>query len=278
MFRDEIFAIPRAFSTQALIYRTDLMEGPPETWEELVDTAKKVQEENDGIYGMGISGALHVSTISQYFTFLFQNGGTIFDDEGNVVINSPEAVEALTFYRNLYTKHKLTPNPIEYNREELPTLFQEGKIAMMIIGPWAQPMMALEPDNDEVPYAAAVLPANELVSDSIMISKDTEHPDAAWKLIEFMTSLEEQTEMDKNAGLVPILKEEAEDPFFNEDPYFKAFVDSVEFGEAQPTPAVWEPFEEIVAKAVQQAINGDDPQEVLDNAAQQIKDQDLEPK
>src|SRR5690625_1355670 len=149
---------------------------------------------------------------------------------------------------------------------------------MMIIGPWAQSMMALDMDNDEVPYGVSVLTANELVSDSIMISKDTEHPDAAWKLIEFMTSLEEQTEMDKNAGLVPILKEEAENPFFNEDPYFKAFVDAVEFGEAQPTPAVWEPFEEIVAKAVQQAINGDDPQEVLDNAAQEIKDQDLEPK
>src|SRR5690625_1176419 len=277
-FRDEIYAIPRDFSTQVLLYRTDLIEEAPQTWDEILAAAQKVQEENDDIYGMGISGALHVSTISQFFTLLFQNGGTVFDDDGNVVINSPEAVEALTFYRDLYTEHKLTPNPIEYNREELPTLFQEGKIAMMIIGPWAQSMMALDMDNDEVPYGVSVLTANELVSDSIMISNDTEHPDAAWKLVEFLTSLEEQTTIDIDAGLVPIQKEEMEDPYFSEDPYFKAFVDSIEFGEAQPTPAVWEPFEEIVAKAVQQAINGDDPQQVLDDAAQQIKDQELEPK
>ncbi|MCM3667006.1 sugar ABC transporter substrate-binding protein [Mesobacillus subterraneus] len=282
-FQDKIYAIPRAFSARSLIYRSDLIEEPPTTWDELVETAKKVQSENKGMYGLGIAGAKHVSTTDQYFNYLFQNNGEVFNAKGEVVLDSPEAIEALTFYRDLYTKHKVVPNPIEYNREQLPILFKEGKIAMFVIGPWAKSMMGLEPDNDSTPFKTALLPkgekmANVLVSDSLMVSAKTENPEAAWKLIEFMTSAEEQLAYDKEHGLVPIQKAEAEDPFFNEDPYFSTFVEMVQYGEPQPKPTAWEPFQDIISEAVQKAMNNEDPKKALKEAVKEIKDQKLEPK
>jgi multiple sugar transport system substrate-binding protein len=282
-FKGKIYGIPRAFSSRTLIYRSDLIKEPPTTWDELVETAKKVQSENKGIYGFAIAGAKHVSTTTQFFNYVFQNDGKIFDKEGNVVLNSPEAVEALTFYRDLYTKHKVVPNPIEYNREQLPILFKEGKIAMFVCGPWAKSMMGIEADNKNTPFKTAPLPkgkkmANTLVSDSLMISAKTEHPDAAWKFIEFITSAEEQKKYDQTHGLVPIQKEEAKDPFFKEDPYFAPFIEMVQYGEPEPNPAAWEPFQDIVTEAVQKALNGEDPKKALDEAAKAIKDQKLEPK
>jgi multiple sugar transport system substrate-binding protein len=282
-FQGKIYGIPRAFSSRTLIYRSDLIKEPPKTWEELVETAKKVQSENKGIYGFAIAGAKHVSTTTQFFNYVFQNNGKVFDGEGNVVLNSPESVEALTFYRDLYTKHKVVPNPIEYNREQLPILFKEGKIAMFVCGPWAKPMMGIEADNKNTPFKTAPLPkgkkmANTLVSDSLMISAKTEHPEVAWKFIEFITSSEEQKKYDQTHGLVPIQKEEAKDPFFKEDPYFAPFIEMVQYGEPEPNPAVWEPFQDIVTEAVQKALNGEDPQKALDKAAKAIKDQKLEPK
>ncbi|GGC84143.1 sugar ABC transporter substrate-binding protein [Thalassobacillus devorans] len=282
-YKDEIYAIPRAFSARSLIYRTDLIEEPPTTWEELVETAKTVQEENEGMYGFAISGAAHVSTTTQYFNYLLQNGGEVFDEEGNVTINSPEAVEALKYYTDFYTEHKVVPNPVEYNRELLPVLFKEGKIAMYVIGPWGKSLMGVDPDNEDTPYASAPLPkgkkmANILVSDSIYVSAKTEHPEESWKFIEFLTSLEEQKEFDKSNGSLPLLTEEAKDPFFKEDPYFSTFVDMIEHGEPQPMPAVWEPFQDVITTAVQRALDGEDPQTVLDDAAKEIKEQELEPK
>jgi len=282
-FNGKIYGIPRGFSSRALIYRSDLIKEPPKTWDELVEIAKKVQNENKGIYGFGIAGANHVSTTTQLFNYVFQNNGKIFDEKGNVVLNSPEAVEALTFYRDLYTKHKVVPNPIEYHREQLPILFKEGKIAMFVCGPWAKTTMGIEPDNEDTPFKTAPLPkgkkmSNTLVSDSLMVSSKTKHPEAAWKFIEFITSLEEQKEYDKTRGLVPIQKEEAKDPFFKEDPYFAPFIEMVQYGEPDPNPAAWEPFQDIVTEAVQKALSGEDPQKVLDEAAKAIKDQKLEPK
>ncbi|MFG6114855.1 ABC transporter substrate-binding protein [Halobacillus sp. MO56] len=282
-YKDEIYGIPRAFSARSLIYRTDLIEEPPTTWEELVETATKVQEENEGMYGFAISGAAHVSTTTQYFNYLLQNGGQVFDEAGNVTLNSPEAVEALEYYADLYTKHEVVPNPVEYNRELLPVLFKEGKIAMYVIGPWGKALMGVDPDNEDTPYASAPLPkgekmANVLVSDSIYVSAKTEHPEESWKFIEFMTSLEEQKKFDKSNGSLPVLTEEANDPFFKEDPYFSTFVDMIEYGEPQPMPAVWEPFQEVITTAVQRALDGEDPKTVLDDAVKEIEEKELAPK
>lgn len=282
-FNDKIYAIPRAFSARSLIYRSDLIDEPPTTWDELVETAKQVQEENPDMYGFAVSGAKHVSTVEQFLNFLFQNGGDVFDEDGNAILNSPEAVEALQFYADLHLEHQVVPNPLEYNREQLPTLFQEGKIAMYVIGPWGKSMMGIDEDDEETPFATALLPqgkemANVFGSDSLMISKNSEHPDAAWRFIEFITQPEEQKVYDLDQGMVPIQIEEADEPEFHEDPYFATFVEMVEYGRPAPKPLAWEPFEEIVAEAIQKAFSGEDVQAVLDEAVQKIKEEQLEPK
>ncbi|WP_449355218.1 ABC transporter substrate-binding protein [Virgibacillus natechei] len=283
MVGDEIYAIPRGFSSRALYYRSDLIEEPPSTWGELVDTAKQVQEENDDVYGFGIGGASGVvSTTTQYFNYAMQNGGEIFDDEGNVQINSQENVEALEFYRDLYTKHEVTPNPLDNTREQLPILFKEGRLAMFVSGPFARGIMEIEQDDEETPFNVAPLPegnqmGNVLVSDSLMISADTEHPEASWKFIEHLTSLEEQTKYDKGEGVVPILTEEAEDPYFQDDPFFSVFLDMVDYGYDQPKVSAWQPFQDIVIEAIQKSLQGEDPQQLLDQAAEEIKSQQLEP-
>lgn len=283
-YKGKVYGIPRAFSSQVLIYRSDLIAEPPKTWDELVETAKKVQQKNKGMYGFGISGEKHVTTALQLFDYVFQNGGEVFDEKGNVQLNSPPSVEALQFYSDLHTKHKIVPNPLEYNREELPVLFKQGKIAMFVCGPWAKTIMGIEPDNKKTPYKTALLPkgkkgtASALVSDSLMISSKSEHPEAAWKFIQYITSPEEQKRYDKEHGLVPIQKEELKDPYFSEDPFFKPFVEMVSYGKPEPNPTAWEPFQDIVVDAVQKAMNGEDVKRVLDQAVQEIKQQKLEPK
>jgi len=282
-YQGKLYAIPRAFSTKALIYRTDLIPEPPKTWDELVTIAKKVQAENEDIYGFGIAGAKHVSTTSQFFNYLFQSGGDVFDEEGNILLNTPQSIKALKFYVDLHREHKVVPNPIEYNREELPVLFKTGKIAMFVCGPWAKPTIGLDPDNDQVPYASAPLPkgrynATILVSDSFLLSASSKNKKVAWEYIDWATSLENQMKFDLASGLVPTMYEEVRDPAFTENPYFKTYVDMIPYGQPQPLPLVWEPFQDIVNIAIQKALLGKvSPAEALDEAVNQIKEQNLAP-
>ena len=278
------YAVPNNYSTKGLIYRTDLIEEPPKTWDELVSTAQAVQNENSGIYGIGISAAAHVSTVDQFSQFLYQAGGTVFDEEGNVAFNNDTGVEALTYYTDFYLRHQVTPNPLDSNREELPNLFKNQTIAMMLLGPWAHSSMGLEPENEEVPYTSAPLPsgermATELVTDSIVMSSTSENQDSAWQFAQFIATPEQQAQKDVIMGGVPCMPEETEiESRFTEDPYFRTFVDMSEYGVPAPQPAVWQPFEDIIINMVQSVLlEQATPGQAVEEAAQAIRREQLEP-
>lgn len=284
--RGEIYGIPDLYSTKALIYRTDLIEEPPQTWEETVLTAQEVQKANPDIFGIGISADDHVSTVDQFSQFLYQAGGRVFDNEGKVALNSENGVRALTYYVDFYRKHKLTPNPIEYNREELPTLFKNEQIAMMFLGPWGgEPSMGLKPDNEKVPYASTLLPAGEvrateLVTDALTMSEGAANPDAAWQFLEFIATPKMQAKKDRIMGAVPMMPQETQvEPMFVKDPYWNTFVKMAEYGVPAPQPAVWQPFEAIIVEMVQRAMLGKaTPEQAIEEAANSIKGENLEPR
>lgn len=283
-YKGKLYALPRAYSTQALIYRADLMDQPPATWDELVETALAIQERFPGMYGFGIGGANHVSTLSQYFTILFTYGGRVFDDQGNLVLDSPEAVAALQRYVDFYRKDQIVPNPLEYNREQLPELFRSGRIAMFVTGPWGGPNIGLPPENDQVPYASARVPtgpagtATEVVSDSTGIYAGTRNLEAALLFLDFITSEEEQRWRDTVGGYVPQGPAFAERPEFQENPYFRTFIEMAQFGSPQPKPTLWEPFQDVIVHMVQSALLGIvSPEEAVKQAAQELRRQNLVP-
>ena len=281
-FLDELYGLPVAFSTKSLYYRTDLIDTPPTTWEELLDTAIAVTEEHDGVFGLGIPGAAHVGTVQHFQKFLWQAGGNYFDEEGFVSLETTEAEEALRFYTELYTEHGVTPNPIEFNREELPTLFGEGRIAMHINGPWARLIMDREPDNPDVPYATTVLPSHVRSGglqggDSLVVWDGTQHLDVAAEFVNFWTSFDAHTEYILHHGLVPLVEGQSDLEEF-QTPFWQSFVQMIPDGFPEAQPLAWEPFQDIITDMIQSVLLGErDVNEALTWAADQIRDQQLEP-
>lgn len=280
-FQGNLYALPIAFSTKVLYYRTDLMDRAPTTWEELLSEARRITAETDA-YGIGIPGAAHVGTVQQFQAFLHQAGGSFFDEDGRVSLETEEAHRALQFYADLYLEHEVTPNPIEFNREELPTLFGEGRIAMHINGPWARTIMGIEPDNEQYPYAVAVLPCDArcggvLGADSVAISTSSENKEAAYQFIDFMTSFDVHTERILAAGLTPMLEGQSDLEEF-QTPFWQPFVEMVDVGFPEAQPLAWEPFEQIINDMIQSVLLGNQSvDDALTRAAAQIRDQQLEP-
>ena len=67
---------------------------------------------------------------------LWQNGGDMFDAQGEPTLDSPAAVEAMQFIQDLNKKYHYTPEGITGNPAEA---FQTGKIGMAVHGDWLTP-------------------------------------------------------------------------------------------------------------------------------------------
>src|SRR5690606_13083568 len=121
-----------------LYYRTDLLEEagytePPQTWDELVEVAKALTKDVDGdgnidqwgFVSLGLPG--QVFNTYTFFDFLFQNGGQLFNEEGEPAFNSPEGVEALQFMVDLKNVHQvMPPDVVTYDNNEVHEGFLAG--------------------------------------------------------------------------------------------------------------------------------------------------------
>src|SRR5699024_9465283 len=131
---DVQYGIPLAFSSRALYYRTDLIDTPPATWDELYEIAAKVKEENPEIYGFAIPTDVTSGTV-ELLNFIYQNEGSATDKDGNIKLATPENIETLEFLKK-FNDDKIIPDPVSTTRSDQAPMFQNGDLAMFISGPW----------------------------------------------------------------------------------------------------------------------------------------------
>lgn len=265
------YGIPLAFSSRALYYRTDLIETPPTTWDELLATAEEVTKANPEIYGFAIPTDITSGT-DELFNFIYQNGGSATDDDGNIKLVTAENIETLEFLKEFNDK-KIIPDPVATSRSDQAKMFQNGNLAMFISGPWEKE--TLDSSADTAPYSVALLPAGTkmaetLVTDSFSISSQSENKELAWKLIEYMGKFEYQNAYDEAIGFFPILKEEENEERYNTE-FLKPFKDMIQYGVSEPQVPVWDTFNSEFVKAVQKVMTGSaTAEEALSDAEKEL--------
>ncbi len=265
------YGIPLALSSRALFYRTDLIEEPPTTWEELLQTAQQVSEEHD-MYGFAIPTDIG-NGAHEIMNFIYQNEGRMVDDNGDFTVNSAENVETLDFLASFNEQEGVIPNVVETDREEQATMFSNGDLAMFVTGSWEKEN--LDATAEEAPYGVVELPAGStkavnLVTDSYLMSSISEHKEEAWKFIEFMGTEDIQRSISEAYNWMPVLKAEVDDERFQTD-FMKPFLSIMEHGVAEPQVPNWDQFNESFLIAVQRAVGGEaSAQEALDTAQEEV--------
>lgn len=193
---DDWWGSPVAEETRCLFYRKDLLEkagiaAPPTTWDEARDTAKKLTA--DGVFGFGVPGGIEYDTI-QTFMSVYLGYGARFLKDGKCGFDSPEFRQALTYYTNLYLEDKVTPpDTPTYGNPQLEQLFLDGKLAMLVDGPWFYRSLqdAKVPFLDNV--GIATIPAGPagqfgfLGGWPLVLWKTAKDKDAAFAWIKFAT-------------------------------------------------------------------------------------------
>lgn len=138
------YASPLAEETRLIYYRKSMLAAagldpakPPRTYQDVLAMAQKLNKPAKGVYGWGVPGAVAYFTLQTFSPIYLAWGARYLNAKGLCGFDSPEFRAALTFYTDLYTKHKVTPpdSPV-YDNSKLEPLFQAGKLAMLIDGPW----------------------------------------------------------------------------------------------------------------------------------------------
>lgn len=261
------YGVPMAFSSRGLYYRTDLIDQVPSNWDELLETARKVKEENPDMYAFffPIDGA---GTSIELMSFFYQNEGYIFNDEGEYEVNNSANVETLEYLKQ-FVDEGLVPNPLESPRDEAAKMFANGDLAMFFTGPWDKDVV--DEKAEDHPYATAKLPegkvpAVNIATDDYVITKGAKNPDLAWEFIEFMGQEDYQRPVSEAFDWFPILKAEEGDERFQTD-FLKPFAEVIEFGQPDPHTPNWDEFHKHFVLAIQEALTGNKTaQEALDEA------------
>ncbi len=232
----------------------------PTTWDELEAAAAALTK--DGIYGMSLQNELPRAQ-----PFFYSAGGSMMAD-GLPTLNTPENVEGYQFYYNLIANgYAQTPQQlgVGWNGDA----FASGIAAMTIEGGWlVNSLSELAPDMEYgiVPIPQKDQPASMQFTVAYSMSNNTEHPEEAKALINFLTSTEQQLAI-ATAGRSMPARKSALDVFVETFPERQVLVDvtsvasEFNYGIASPTVV------SEAAKAMEKVLlEGADVQTAFDEA------------
>ncbi len=266
----QYWGIPHAFSTKALYINCDLVEAAgaacvaPATWPELVTLAAAVTDNTDAA-GIGIAGKDFDNTMHMFLDFLYSNDGLVFNADGTPALDSQATRETLALYEELLPY--MQSGPIEWERDQMKDLFNDGQIAMYVTGPWGRGQHNAEINQLIVPIPAG--PSGDsgtiLITDSIAVFAGSGHEELAIELAKALTSGAAQYDLDSTWGLTPILNYEAigaealgvEKIFYVDDPFWQVFVAGISTGGPEPMVEDFKSLQAVFTNMVQGIMLGE---------------------
>ncbi|MBI4511736.1 MAG: extracellular solute-binding protein [Deltaproteobacteria bacterium] len=125
-YRGSLWGLPLAWKSVALIYNRDLVASPPRTTDELLALAGTL---GPGRYPLVYETANFYYHAAWYFGF----GAKLLGDDGSVGFDGPGSIASLAFARDLQARGVV---PEEMSGALVANLFNQGKAAMALNGPW----------------------------------------------------------------------------------------------------------------------------------------------
>ncbi|CDM61522.1 ABC transporter substrate-binding protein [Rhizobium favelukesii] len=274
----KLFGVPKATNTIALYYNVDMFKAkgldpdkPPHTWDELVDTARKLNDPAKNVYGLAFSAKANEEGTFQFLPWAQMGGG------GYDHVNTAGAVKALETWKTILDEKLASPDTLTRGQWDSTGTFNSGNAAMVISGPWELDRMSQEAKFDwrvtlmPVPKDG-VEPSSAMGDFNWAIFASTKHPAEAFKALEYFASQDDK--MFKNYGQLPARSDIAIPPTGNEkkDAALKVFLEQLKYAKPRGPHPQWPKISKAIQDAIQSALAGQaTPQAALDQAAQTIK-------
>ena len=265
-----VYGVPWYVETRLLYYRTDIAEkagitAPPATWEELTAAAKAMQDKGGAKWGI----SLGTKNWQEYFPFLWSAGGDVTDDTGAYQLNSPQAVEALTYYQSFF-KDKVTPESVPEGFDITPA-FVAGTHPMFFSGPWHLGLIkdaggaAIEGKWAIAPMPKKVSATSFVGGSNFVVYKNSKNKDAAWAFVQYLSDPATQVNWYKEVTDLPAVQAAWSDPALAGDPNVAMFGEQLKDTKAQPATSTWSEVATSLNSTLEKLTTaGMSPQEAAD--------------
>ncbi|WP_018132131.1 ABC transporter substrate-binding protein [Effusibacillus pohliae] len=282
-FEGKQWTMPKFIDTGLLFYRKDVVKQPPKTWDELIQQAKSLKGQGGTQFGYLMQAKQYEGLVCNFLEFISSYGGKILDDQGNVVVNSPETIKGLKKMMEVVKSDFVPKNITTFTELESHTAFIEGQSPFIRNWPY-QWALAQDPKQSKIVDKVGVspLPAGDKGSAATLggwmsgINKYSKHPKEAWEFLKFMTGPEGQKITAVKGGSAPTYLPLYDDSEVkNASPLFanKDFVKGISAAVPRPTSPVYPKISEVIQIEVSKALAGQQTAEqAVQNMEKKIKE------
>ncbi len=254
------YAIPKDYDTIALVYNKEIFDNagvayPDDTWtwDTLLETAKKLNDPDNGISGFGAPNDRQ----SGYLNLIYQNEGFAFED-GKSGYDQAATKEAIQWWVDLMKVHGVSPSSESFVDMGVDDQMQAGKLAMCFTGSWN---MSAYTSNELIngKFDLAVLPQGKTRASiynglGYAIAANTPNPEVALDFVAFCGTEEANKLQAENKAAIPAYA--GTEHYFTDlfsDINIACYTEMIAYGVQypfSPNKSLWEPQEEELMTSV----------------------------
>ena len=226
-YEGKVYGFPFTALTMYMWYRNDLLNDPKEragfkakygyelkpasNWKEYTDIAQWFNRPEEGFYGTALQGKRHEALWYEWLNFLYSFGGDMLDTKsgsecGPVIVNSPEAVASLEYYKSLMAYSPA--DTLNYTWDDVMALMQQGKVYEMIM--WNDATYAVAEDHKASTVAGKmgfdIVPqgkggkVGQVEGWTYLVPAGSKNKQAAYLFIQWMMEKKQQLNQHLNGG------------------------------------------------------------------------------
>ncbi len=283
------YGIPVRSHVQMFFYREDVLAEMgltvPESLDELVETARVIDEEDNGMSGFVLNWGKQSSVSPMpWIQLLEASGADVFDDNGQPVFDSPEAIEATKAYQELISY--APDGAAAFNEADMRDSFATGNAAMTFGWSWSKEVFDKEEfeSSGNTGFVPSIPGANGVgqplaMAWPMVVSKSSENKEAAMEWIRWVTSpeLDVQAISDKSdpekstvvGNRISSLVSESANT--SNDGYSQAMAAAYAEAEHQPIYPEFSTVTEIIETMLSDIVSGDDVETRLKSGKDEVE-------
>lgn len=259
-YNGHLYRWPLTSDMGLLYYRTDLMDRPPETPEDLVSVSQSLQKDQKVEWGYVWQGRQYEGLSCVYLEMIDGFGGDWLQPKSNQIgLNSKPGIEAAAWLQSLIDQGVSPKAVTNYAEPEALQSFKVGDAAFMRNWPyaWAELQKTDSAVKGNVGITTMVAKPGHstatLGSWGLTVLKGSSHIDASIEAIRFLTSESSQKQLFQKYGYTPTMQSVFDDPqLLKESPIL------AEFGKAQQVvkPRPETPLYAQISDVLQRQLSG----------------------
>lgn len=255
---------------------------PPKTWDELTSQSLAAQKAGMVKFGVAPFWNQEWSLANEFHFYTYVFGGTLVDDKGCITLDKdPNTLKAVQYMVDNLKNGAYDPAGLTYNQAAAQDIFLKGETLFMpqgiagllsyttdttISNVSGQIKIGLVPSTATGSSAALTLP------EAYAIPTGSQHKEAAWKFIQYMTSKETDKKLAQEIGILPIWVDLFSDPDLTSlYPFWADFQAQLSTARGLSKITWYSDFVDISNAELHKALGGEQTaQQALDNTASQL--------